>query len=85
MTDIITLTEGSWLVHFKTPTMTVTSLWGISTDSNLFYQGGSYFDGLAMVKVPAGSTMEAYIFSATSSAVTYSYLERGFIEALKLG
>lgn len=85
LTDVLTLSAGFWLVHLKTPVCSGTTTWGISTDSNLFYQGGSYFDGLAMVKVPAGSTVQAYIFSSASAVISYSNMERGFIEAIKLG
>ena len=86
LTAIITLTEGSWLIHFKVPVATGSLLYGISVDSNTFYNGGMYFDGIAICKVPAGQTQDAYITCAQGSqSVTYSYLERGFIEALKLG
>lgn len=82
---------GKWLVFGVCPVCNTNSgimypsvSVGVHTRSNLYFNIGTYFDFLFVADVDA-SNEGVVMAAASSTAVTFSYIERGYITAVKIG
>ena len=95
LTNTLVLPEGIYILNGRYPVLNKSllatfSLTNIKTSANqsnqnglTAFQGGSYLPIVEILFVGPGGG-EIYLQSAQSTAVTYTYLDRGYISAIKI-